>query len=650
MNYRITLLLAFLSLSLPAIAQRKAKTETILFTVGKSPVYAEEFSRLFKKNNLNKSGATDEAAVEEYLQLLINFKLKIAEARARGLDTTDRFKKEFKTYREELKKPYRTEPDALDQLAKSTYQRLTEEVKASHILIMVKPDATPQDTLAAYEKISRARSRVMNGENFEKLAAEISEDPSAKYNFGSLGYFTALQMVAPFEDAAYSVKPGDVSPVIRTQFGYHILKVYDHQPARGEVEVSHILLRTVSPDDKVAKNKIFEIYDQLKAGRNWEEVCKEYSEDPGTKDNGGRLRPFGVGALASVPEFEVQAFAMKQPGEISDPFQSGIGWHIIRLEKKIPLPSFAEMESSLKRKLARDERLQISKQALNNKRRSEFGFAEEIPVKEKVFALADSSLVNGTWSSKSAEFIAGQRLFSLQGQAVNVSAFADYIRMNQAKVMLTPQAYMKQLYDGFVDEQIDAAEELKLQKENPDFRHLLTEYREGIMLFDIMEKEVWNKASEDTTGQRNFYQQNKIRYQGGDRVEARIFTAPDKSVVDELINKINLGDSIGSSDLKKFRSVQPFRVYEKKDNRIIDKVNWTVGVHEVAMDNLFYLVEVKRLVPPGIKSFDECRAQVISDYQDHLEKTWLEELRKKFPVKVNNKTRKQVIAELTAKK
>jgi peptidyl-prolyl cis-trans isomerase SurA len=649
MTYRIFTVIALVFLTAPLQAQRK-KSEAVLFTVGRNPVMTDEFIRLYSKNALNRSAATTKEEVEEYLQLLINFKLKITEAKARGLDTTDRFIKEFKTYREELKKPYRTEPDALDLLTQKTYQRLTEEIKASHILIMVKPDATPADTLAAFQKIMEAKKRIERGENFEKVAAEVSEDPSAKYNFGNLGYFTALQMVYPFEEAAYNTKPGELSPVVRTQFGYHLIKVYHRQPARGEVEVSHILLRSASPDDKTVKDKIFEIYDQLKAGRNWEEVCKEYSEDPGTKDNGGRLRAFGVGALASVPEFEAQAFAMKQPGEISDPFQSNIGWHIIRLEKKIPLPPYSEMEPSLKRRLARDERLQLSRKALSEKKKKEFGFEEVKEWKDKMMALADSSLINGTWNPEAVRAWKDQTLFTLNAHKATVGDFAEFIKQTQSKVMMSPDSYMGQLYDNFVDEMITNAEEEKLKKEQPEFRNLLTEYREGIMLFDIMEKEVWNKASEDTVGLKKYYQQHASRYPGGDRVEARILSAGSRELIEEMINKVNQGDSISNNDLRRFRSIQPFRIFERKDNKVIDKINWSVGLHDVELDNQHYLVQVKRLVPPGVKSFEEARAQVIADYQDHLEKEWLSVLRARYPVKINTKGKKLVLAELTEKK
>jgi peptidyl-prolyl cis-trans isomerase SurA len=188
-----------------------------------------------------------------------------------------------------------------------TYERLKEEVKASHILIMVEPDASPADTLKAYTRIVDIRNKILQGEDFAAAAIAYSEDKSAKVNQGSLGYFSSLQMVYPFETAAYQTPVGQVSLPVRTRYGYHILKVFDRRPARGEVEVSHIMIRTSDEKDlSKAKNTIFTIYEQLQAGVKWEELCKQYSEDPATKDSGGKLRPFGTGGMAGVPNSREQ--------------------------------------------------------------------------------------------------------------------------------------------------------------------------------------------------------------------------------------------------------------------------------------------------------------------------------------------------------
>ncbi|MBX2895096.1 MAG: peptidylprolyl isomerase [Cyclobacteriaceae bacterium] len=637
-------------LLLPTFLQAQHKKASVgkpLFTAGGTTVNTDEFIYTYRKNHPNKQDFTEDK-INEYLQLFIHFKLKVAEARFRGLDTTAKFNTEFKTYREELKKPYRAEEDALEKLVQQTYKRLTEEVRAAHILISVNADAPPADTLLAFQKTDELRKRIVAGEDFEKLAREYSQDPSAKLNGGDLGYFTAMQMVGPFEEAAFSTPVGTISPVVRSRFGYHIINVKDRRPSRGEVEVSHILLRT-GGDEGALRSKAFSVHDQLRGGRSWDEVCKEFSEDKNTSEQGGKLRPFGVGALASVPEFEAMAFSLQQAGDISDPFQSSLGWHIIRLERKISLPPLKEMEASLKRRLARDERVQQSQQAQKAARKTRYQFIENNQSLEKVLAHADSSLTRANWNYMPDATLAVQKLFSVENTPYTVSQFVTYVKRKQQVSRLAPRAYLQQVYDAYTEEKIETAEEERLKRENPDFKNLLAEYREGILLFEIMEKEVWNKASEDTVGQKKFYETNKNNYQAGDRVEARYFAAADKKVITETFAKINKGDTLAPADLAKFKTTQSFRVYEKKDSKIIDGVNWVPGLSESEIDGLHYLVEIKRLVPPGTKTFNEARAQVIADYQDHLEKQWVASLRQKYPVKINKKNRKLVVAALTKK-
>jgi peptidyl-prolyl cis-trans isomerase SurA len=648
--HKYYLLFAFIFLHVNSYGQQKnTKTAAVVFTVNKAPTSVDEFIYLYKKNHQNKPEDFTEQKVNEYLALFINFKLKVAEARALGMDTTVKFIKELDSYKEDLKKPYRAEPDVLDKLTKEAYERLTKEVRASHLLIGLKPEATPTDTLLAFQKITALKRRIEAGEDFEKLARELSEDPTAKYNGGDLGYFTAMQMVYPFEEAAYKTPPGQLSNIVRTQFGYHVLKAIDIKPARGEVEVSHILFRTTSPDDAKVKNKTFEVADQLKAGRPWDDLCKEFSEDANTKNTGGRLRAFGIGALASVPEFESTAFRLQKLGEVSDPFQSAIGWHIVRLEKKIPLPAFAELEPSLKRKIARDERLQISQKTLAAKKRKEFALQEFDEAKKEIFKLADSSLIAGKWKNTLSREVRAKNVFSLAKMNFSVDDFATYILKNQAPSTVAPIAYMEQLYLSYIDQAINKMEEEKLLAEKPEFKNLLTEYREGILFFEIMEKKIWNKASEDTVGQQQYFESHLQAFKAGDRVEARIFTATEKSTIVEFKKKIEQGDSIQSDDLKKFKSVQPFRKYEKGESKVVDNVSWVSGLHELALDNNYYLVEIAQLVAPGTKTFAEARASIITGFQSELETGWLQALRKKYAISINKKGKQAVLTALVKK-
>jgi peptidyl-prolyl cis-trans isomerase SurA len=644
------IILLCLLFAVPAMSQsKKDKKALSVFSVNKKTVTADEFIYLYKKNHQNKPDEFTKEKIQEYLDLFINFKLKVEEARSRGLDTTAAFKKEFNSYKEELRKPYLPDNRLSDSLARLTYERLKEEVEASHILVMVKADASPEDTLAAYNKIMALRKRVVEGEDFGALAMQHSDDQSAKTNKGLLGYFTALQMVYPFETAAYSTKAGEVSMPVRTRFGYHIIKVHNRRPAGGEVEVSHIMISNEGKDAMKARNLIFEIYDQLQGGVKWEELCKQYSDDPATKDSGGRLRAFGVGALKQIPTFEETAFSMKKEGDISDPFQTQFGWHIIRLEKKIPVQSFDEMGTTLKARVNRDERTQLSKQALQQKLRKDFSFVEFPDVKKKVLAAGDTSLRSAKWKVP-ASFDDKNVLFSLQGKSFTSKEFLAYAQKNQRANSMVPEKYLETLYNSFVDMKITSLLEEKIVKNNPEFQLLLNEYYEGILLFEIMEKEVWNKASEDSLGQVRFFNENKTKYVAGERAKTIIYSSASKDVISRLRDKIASSDTVKLADFVTINKIrQEGGAFEREEKSILSKMNWAEGLQTSETNGMYYLAWIRRILPPGQKTFEEARPAVISDYQNHLEKVWLEALKKKYPVKQNAKGKTYVFEKLQTK-
>jgi peptidyl-prolyl cis-trans isomerase SurA len=641
--------LAFYTLLVISVAaQSSSGTSRLLFSINKKPVQADEFIYLYKKNHPDKPENYTPEKIEEYLDLFINFKLKVEEAKHRGLDTTQAFRKEYNTYREELRKPYLPDAKLMDSLVALTYERMKQDVKASHILINVKPDASPADTTAAYRKILELRERILKGEDFRAIASANSEDPSARINQGDLGYFTAMQMVFPFEHAAYLTPVGSVSMPVRTNFGYHLIKVEDKRPSRGEVEVSHIMLRTGEGfDNEKAKNQAFDVYDQLQKGVKWEELCKEFSQDPSSKDNGGRLRPFGVGAMAGVPQFEQAAFALKNPGDISDPFETQFGWHIIRLESKIPLPPFEELSASLKNRVSRDERSQISKLALQQKMKKDFGFVENAEAKSKVISLADTTLTKGQWRLTSGSVDNTQIIFSIGNQNFTVKDFISFIELQQKPNSLSPDIYLTQLYDQYVQESLGLAMEEKIKQQNPDYAWLLKEYYEGILLFEIMEKEIWNRASEDSVGQQNYFNGNIAAYNAGERAKGKIFSASSKSVLEQLKSLIEKGDSV---KIQEFIAAQKIRqesgAFEKTERPALSKIDWAAGLSFAENNGTYYLVWVKSILKAGPRTFSEARPAVISDYQTYLEKQWIAQLKKRYPVKVNKKGKQQVLTQL----
>lgn len=633
-------------------AQNKKQSEAMLFSVGDRKVSTEEFEYVFLKNHRNRPQSFTPQGIQEYLDLYIQFKLKVSEAYSRGIDTTRAFQNEFLSYKEEVFKSYQTRRDDLEHLMTEAYERMKEEVRASHLLIMIEPEATPADTIKAWDQIVSIRNRILAGESFAELARAYSADPGASQNGGDLGYFSAFEMVYPFESAAFKNAVGTVSMPVRTRFGYHLINVTDRRPAGEKIEVSQIL---VNGNDNQSLQKIWEAQKKLADGESWYNVWQKFSDEATQRDNGGRLPSFRRGGLGpEFSSFEEAAFALQKPGAISEPVRTARGWHLIRLEKLIKLPEYSSFQSELRKMVEQDERMYLSAlRQLENQKRI-FLFSENKEVKEQVLALADSSLLRGRWEFYGNPDLRSQTLFNLAGEKISVWAFVEFIGREQRPIPITaltnirPRDLMEQMLDGFVSMRATLAEERKLENENQQYRMLIREYREGILLFTVMEQEVWKKAAADTAGQRKFYLKNATRYQAGERIRARLLGTTDASFAEVLLKKFESGDSVNKADLRKLRSVTPFRNYEPGDSRIVDMAPRSAGLYKAEYDKMIWLVEVKGLIAPGIRTLEEARTSVISDYQNELDTVWVSALKEKYPVRVDERIKKKTFKALLA--
>lgn len=640
---RSILFLLLVSFSFPTLAQKSKKsagkkvaTNPTLFSVQDQTVTADEFIYLYNKNHPTVGDHTPEK-IQEYFDLYINFKLKVTEAVSRGMDTTAAFKKEYNSYKDELRKPYLPDNKIIDSLVKLTYERLKFELNASHILIGVKEDAAPADTLAAYKKCMEIKEKSKKGEDFGLLAQQFSEDPSAKQNQGSLGYFTALQMVYPFESTAYQAKVGEVVGPVRTQFGYHLIKVFDKRPSSGEVEVSHIMLRaSAAKDDAAVRDQIFKIQEQALAGVAWDELCKQFSEDQGSKDAGGLIRPFGIRGMASVPEFEETAFALKNVGDISDPFKTAYGWHIIRLEKKIPLPSLEALEPSLKTRVSRDQRVQVSKQQLLGKLKKHYRFTENQKTKSATLQILKDE---GDLTA-----IGKDMLFDLNEVHYTVQDFAAYVKK---ATTTTAKTSGDKLYDAYVQDCIMQVEENRILSEHPEYAMLLREYYEGILLFEIMEKEVWNNASLDSTGLATFFASHADQYQAGERAEMNLYSSKKVEFSSVLTSLLQQGDSLRIAEYISKNGIRVERgLFQKGDRPIFASLNWAAGTQTAENSGMYYLAEILNILPAGQMTLEEAKVSVLTDYQEYLEQGWIDSLKAKYPIKINEKGKKYVFEQL----
>ncbi|MEJ8758040.1 peptidylprolyl isomerase [Pontibacter sp. H259] len=525
---------AALALAGCTASQKNNSKEPAIATLGSEPLSTSEFKYVYEKNNGDNEDAYSQKSVSDYLELYTNFKLKVLEAESRGLDTTTAFKRELEGYKEQLALPYLTENSVTDQLVKEAYERLKQEVNASHILITLDPDAAPQDTLAAYNRVMELRKRAQAGEDFAKLAKENSQDPSAAENGGNLGYFTAMQMVYPFENAAYKTEPGQLSMPVRTRFGYHLIKVHDKRIARGEVQVAHIMVRATlgmpKADSLAAKQRVDAIYKRVQRNENWDKLTAEFSEDDNTANNGGELPWFGTGRM--IPNFEEAAFALQKPGDVSKPILTPYGWHIIKLIEKRGLPPYEDMEQNLRNKVAKDSRSELNKAVFLKRIRQENNFTEVAAAKTTAFGKANDALLKGTWTYDENDKSLKTTLFTIQGKPYTIADFYTYAKENQRpRTSGTADYAMTLLYDNFVNKSLLDYERANLENKHVDYRMLVREYHDGILLFQLMDEKVWSKAVEDSVGLKAYFEANKEKYKWGERADAIVISAANKELL-----------------------------------------------------------------------------------------------------------------------
>lgn len=645
---QIASIFLFLSLSVSLVAKND-----VIVKIGDKAFTKSEYEVIYQKNNTQLSDQSEIKSPSEYLDLFIDYKLKVIAAENQGLDTAKSFIDELAGYRKELAKPYLTDVTVTDSMIKEAYYRTVNDVQASHILLTLAEDATPEDTLKLYTKIIDIRNQFLKGEkSFEELAKEFSEDPSAKQNGGELGYFNAFNMVTPFENAAFTTPVGEVSMPVRTRFGYHLIYVTDHRKTLGEVKVAHIMKmfsnwRDVSSEEDARYKSIADsLYQLLLNGADYAQLAADNSDDKGTKDKGGDMN--WISGTFRVPEFTNAAFALKEIGDFTPPVRSPYGYHIIKLLDRRSPKSFDEMKGELAQKVKNDpERSKHSKESYINKMKKEYGFVtfSENIEKLKEFIKLQGDTLPDIIPANMLEL----PLYKMDDSIYTSKSFFDTLnktignKNNRGSKMAMDElaAYNEKVVDQYVSSTLDLY--------HPEFAQIMQEYRDGMLLFAIMQEEVWDKAVKDTLGLEQFYEEHKSKYVWDEHFDGLLIHCYNSAALDSCKKMIAEGitdpeilkDKINTNNKQQIKIVKG--KWEKGDNYNVDYFVFD-GPKSTNVDDKLDLT-VGSLVEAGEpKLLDEARGLYISDYQDQLEKNWIAKLRSTYKIEVNKKLLKKIKA------
>jgi len=623
-------------------------SDPVLMKINGKPVYKSEFEYIYNKNNSNNS--LDKKTLDEYVDLFVNFKLKVEEAKAQGLDTTQSFISELAGYRSQLTRPYLTDSKVDEQILREAYDRMKEDVEVSHILVRIPQGATPADTLTAWKKINSTLKR-LDKEDFAKVAKEISEDQSAEENGGYIGWVTAFRTVYPFETVAFNTPVGKISAPVRTAFGYHIIKVHNRRKSQGEILVSHIMRFTAEGDEaknKAAKQKTDSLYQRVLAGDDFGKLASEFSEDRGSATRNGELPWFGSGRM--IPEFENAAFALKNTGDVSTPIQSAFGWHIIKLLDRKGVASFETVKADIERNVKRDERANMGQKAFVDRLRKEYGYAVNTAyVNEFSKLLENKTLADSVFQLEAAKL--NKPLFTFAGKEFTQADFAAYLKKNAFSEKAIASEIIEQKLDAFTEKEILAYEDSQLENKYEDFRFLINEYHDGILLFEVSNNEVWEKASKDTEGLARYFNEHKADYRWEKpHFKGRVISCKDKATLKaaKAIVKRSHNDSIDKYLRTRLNdSIQYVKVekglFAQGENKAVDKFGFKVKKAKFEPTKEYpYVFVVGKNLKNNPEDYTDVRGLVTADYQEYLEKEWITALRAKFPVEIDQNVLKTV--------
>ena len=619
-------------------ANAQSNAEDILFTIDKEPVTISEFIRVYSKN-LDLVQDESQKDIDQYLTLFTNYKLKLKEARALELHKKPTYIKELSTYKKQLAKNFVTNTKVTIALIEEAYERISYDVKVNHILIRVAENATPQDTLVAFNNIVKLRDRAIT-EGFEKLRKEVH---NGKNILGEeIGYFSGFKMVYKFENVAFKTPVNQISQPFRTRFGYHFLKVFDKRKSRGERTVAHIMISNKQNDiNKDTEIRIQEIYKKLNQNEDFEALAKQFSDDKSSASKGGMLSPISSGQLDSI-EFENVVFNLQNVGDISKPFKTNYGWHIVKLYNKNPILPFKDIKPELKAKVKRDERSKLIDDALINKLKSHYKVADNQDAINYFTSILNNNYHKKAWKLPT-DFKGENPLFKIGNKQFTYKNFADFIIKSQPHIKTKApfNVIVSRKYSAFLSSSLIKYQQDNLEFENEEFANILSEYRDGLLLFDLMETTIWNSRKTDSIEIHDFYNTHKNNYALPERVDALVMVSSKQKTLKKVSKLLNQGMTLNQIRMlvnsnEKNEVVFTSGIMDATHQALPNQFEFKKGISKIYTHNdAFVMVQVKKVLPKKVKTFEQVKGVVIGDYQTYKEKNWLKELKGKYKVEIN---------------
>ena len=621
--------------------------ENTILKIDNQTVDKTEFEQIYWKNKKEKIATKED--LDEYIKLFINFKLKVIAAEELGLDTTKKFIDELSGYRIQLEKPYLIDTSINEDLINEAYYRTINEVNASHIMTKLGPNPSSEDTLKAYNKILDIRNQIVSSNiGFEEAAEELSEDPYARSSKGNLGYFNAFKMLYSFECAAYNTPIGKVSDIVRTKYGYHIVKPNSIRKAKGRVKTSHIMITTsLKTENNLSEEKINSIYkDLVGETKTFEELAKQFSEDRKSAKNGGEIGWINSGGNY-YPAFEEAVFSLKTDGEYSKPFKTPNGWHIVKRISHEPIGDLKSMSYSLKNKIQKDARAQKTKSSFINKLKIEYQLKKIFNIEELISILKNKNFnYENIESNKNLKNI-NNAVLTFSNVSYTNYDFIKYLEKSKliVKNKKIEENSINKKFEKFINQNLIAFEKTQLETKHPDFKALMKEYRDGILLFEISDQNIWTKAIKDTSGLKEFYSSNTNTWKWPNRVSGTVFSSESKKTINK-VKSLKLKKSLSNDSIMTILNTDNlFNL--KYENKIVDDFT----KYDITFDNLekgyngpfdyqekWILIYVEDKLPQRNKELKEAEGIIVSAYQNYLENQWISSLKEDHSISINFET------------